>query len=466
MGIDSGPVAGTLVTIERDDPRPLHEQLEQALRAGIRSGRLAAGTRLPSTRALSTQLGVSRGVVSGAYGQLAAEGYLSMRQGAPVRVSDAIALAIARPAARSLAVRFAYDLRPGLPDLAGFPRGRWHRALSAGWRQAPTDAMGDLDPRGAPELRTAVGAYLDRVRGTAADPELMLISTGFRQGLSLACRWLANYGAQRVAVEDPGWHPHRLIIEQSGLTVVPVAVDRDGLDPDALEAAGVTAVVVTPAHQFPTGAVLSPTRRSALLHWAERNDALIIEDDYDSELRFDGIAPGALQGLAPDRVLYIGSASKRLAPALRLGWALLPSWLTWPMVSGKAVEDNGTELLGQLALAELIASGELDRHLRRMRQRYAIRRQTLLEALHAHLPGARTCHDPAGLHENVALPADIDEPRLLAAAARRGVGVEALSQHRYSTGGRPGLLVGYANVSEPALHQAIHRLAAAVAELT
>jgi GntR family transcriptional regulator / MocR family aminotransferase len=466
MGQDEGPVHGTLLAIDRADPRSLHEQLEQALRAAIRSGRLAAGTRLPSTRGLSAELGVSRGVVTAAYGQLAAEGYLVTRQGAPVRVGEAIRGAVARPAARSLMSQFAYDMRPGLPDLAAFPRQRWLRSQGAAMRRAPFAAFGELDPRGAPELRDALAAYLDRARGTAADPELLLVCTGFAQGLSLTCRWLRVYGIERVAVEEPGWHTHRLIIEQAGLSAVPIPVDGGGLDVDVLRASDAGVVIVTPAHQFPTGAVLTRDRRAALLDWAERGDRLIIEDDYDAELRLDGIAVGALQGLAPERVLYIGSASKRLAPALRLGWMLLPSWLTWPLVSNKSVEDGGSDMLGQLALADLIASGELDRHLRRMCQRYDKRRRALLDAVRELLPALRLRDDPAGLHETVQLPASVDEPALLAAAARRGVGLEGLSRHRHASHGRPGLLAGYGNLSEPALKEAVRRLADAFAEVT
>jgi GntR family transcriptional regulator / MocR family aminotransferase len=466
MALENGPVPGILVTVDRADRRPLQEQLEQALRAAIRSGRLPAGSRLPSTRGLSAQLQISRGVVTAAYGQLAAEGYLIARQGAPVRVSDAIPGVVARPAARALTSAFAYDLRPGLPDLAGFPRDRWLRSLASAWRRAPAAALGDLDPRGIPELRDALAIYLDRVRGTAADPELLLVCAGFSQALSLTCRWLRAYGIERVAVEDPGWHTHRLIIEQAGLSAVPVPVDRDGLDVDALKTTDAAAVIITPAHHFPTGAVLARDRRAALLGWAERQDRLIIEDDYDAELRFDGIAVGALQGLAPERVLYIGSASKRLAPALRLGWMLLPSWLAWPLVSDKAIEDGGSEVPGQLALADLITRGELDRHLRRMRLRYAARQRHLLTALREHLPAARTGHDPAGLHDIIHLPASVDEPTLVDAAARRGVGLDALSWHRHTTGGASGVLAGYANLPEPALEHAVLRLADAVAELT
>lgn len=465
MELSTGPVGG-LIAIDPADARPLHEQLEQALRSAIRVGRLAAGSRLPSTRGLSAELGVSRGVVTAAYGQLAAEGYLVTRQGAPVRVSDAIRGARARPSARSLAAPFAYDMRPGLPDLAGFPRDRWLRSLAAAWRRTPAAALGDLDPRGIPELRDALSAYLDRVRGTAADPELLIVASGFAQGFSLVCRWLLGHGIRRIAVEDPGWHAHRLVAEQAGLEAVGVPVDGGGLDVEALTASAAAAVVVTPAHQFPTGAVLARERRAALVEWAERHERLIVEDDYDAELRFDGPPLGALQGLAPERVLYVGSASKRLAPGLRLGWMLVPSWLTWPLVSAKSIEDSGAEVLGQLALADFIARGDLDRHLRRARLRYAERRLELLAAVRERIPVLRCGEDPAGLHELLLLPPEIDEPALLAAAAHRGVGLDGLAWHRRSAGGPGGVLAGYAGLSSPALAEAVRRLADAVDEVT
>ena len=199
------------------------------------------------------------------------------------------------------------------------------------------DAVGYGDPRGVPELRATLADYLGRVRGATADPEHVIVCTGFRQGLSLTCRWLRASGIEHVALEDPGWHAQRLIVEDAGLTVAPIPVDDEGIDVAALEASGADAVVVTSAHQFPTGAVLAARRRAALIEWADRGDRLIIEDDYDAELCSERV--GALQGIAPDRVLYIGSASKRLTPGMRLGWMLPPSWLSWALITAKAIED-------------------------------------------------------------------------------------------------------------------------------
>jgi GntR family transcriptional regulator / MocR family aminotransferase len=454
-----------LIELNRAVELPLHEQLERSLRENIRSGRLPAGARLASTRALAVGLGISRGVVTEAYGQLAAEGYIETRQGAPVRVARAVRGASETVPARSLLPSFNYNFHPGLPDLASFPRESWLRSLRVAWRDSPLDAVGYGDPRGVPALREALGTYLGRVRGVATDTERMLICTGFMQGLSLLCRWLRANGVERVAVEDPGWHVHRLIVEQSGLEPVPVRVDRDGLCVDELAASNAAAVVITPAHQFPTGAILSRERRTALIDWAEDGDRLIVEDDFDAELRYDRGAIGAVQGLAPERVVHIGSASKRLAPGMRLGWMLMPSWLTWALVSTKAIEDGGSEIVGQLALRDFIARGELDRHMRRMRMRYQQRREALLTALARWLPQAQADGAAAGLYELVRLPDQAEEAKLIAASAARGVGMEGLSLHSFTRGGPPGIVLGYGNLSEPAIDQGVRLLAQAFADI-
>jgi GntR family transcriptional regulator / MocR family aminotransferase len=461
-----GPVgAGLLVALDREGEVPLHEQLERSIRDDIRAGRLVAGARLPSTRGLAAELGVSRGVVSEAYGQLAAEGYLLARQGAPVRVARTVRTPARNSSAPPLLPSFPHRLDPALPDLAGFPRDRWLRSLRAAWRQAPLDAIDYPDPRGVPALREALAEYLARVRGAAADAEQLLICTGFTQGLSLIARWLADRGVERVALEDPGWHGARLAIEQAGLAVVPISVDREGLRVDELEASDAAAVVVTPSHQFPTGQVLGSERRAALIEWAERGERLIVEDDFDSELRYERAGVGALQGLAPERVALIGSASKRLAPGMRLGWMLTPSWLGWPLISVKAIEDRGSEAIGQLALRDFIVRGELDRHLRRMRLRYQRRREALLEALADHLPEARVDAGAAGLYELVELPSGVDEPALIAAAGSRGVGLEGLALHRFRPGGPPGLVLGFAALPEAAIKKSVGLVAEAVAEV-
>ena len=449
--------------LDRRAEQPLYEQLEHRLRAAIRDGRLAAGARLPSSRGLAAELGISRGVVTSVYEQLAAEGYLDTRQGAPVLVAHAVRAQPPRPPAPPLTPKFDYDFAPGLPDLAGFPRDRWLRSLRVAWRETALDAVGYGDPRGAFELRESLADYLGRVRGAVADPEHLIVCTGFRQGLALTCRWLQASGIDRVALEDPGWHAHRLIVEDAGLQVNPVAVDAYGIDVAALERSRADAVIVTPAHQFPAGAVLAAPRRAALIEWAERGDRLIIEDDYDAELCHERV--GSLQGLAPDRVLYIGSASKRLTPGMRLGWMLPPSWLSWALISAKAIEDAGSEVAGQLALADFIVRGEFERHLRRMRLHYRQRRAKLLATLAHELPSWRPMATVDGLYLTAVLPDDLDEPALLAAAARRGVGVEGLSLHSYTGDCPPGVVLGFGHMAEPAIERGIELVAAAAATI-
>jgi GntR family transcriptional regulator/MocR family aminotransferase len=274
-----------------------------------------------------------------------------------------------------------------------------------------------------------------------------------------------NRGVEQIALEDPGWHVHRLIAEQAGLGIVPIPVDEHGIVVEALAATGVAAVLVTPANQFPTGAVMTPERRAALLDWAGE-ESLIVEDDYDSEYRYDRVAVGAMQGLAPERIVHIGSMSKRLAPGMRLGWMLLPSWLTWELTAGKTIEDGGSEVIGQLALAHFIAHGELDRHIRRMRLRYRARREALLGAVARWLPQCEIGGGPAGLFALAHLPVGAEEGALRTAAAARGVGIECLSLHRYTDCGPPGVLLGYGNLAEPAIEQGVRLLAEAFVEVS
>ena len=460
MDADKEPVEGPelLLALDRAASRPqrgaLHEQLEQSLREQIRDGRLAPGSRLPSSRGLASQLGISRGVVLEAYAQLVAEGYLTATQGAPTRVASAPAAERPPVPASSLRSRWAYDFDPGLPDLAAFPRTAWMRSLRAVVRDAAFDDLGPGDPRGSPELRNALMSYLGRARGAAPEPEHTLISSGFTQGFAILCRTLKDRGLDRIAVEYPGFEPHRLIAERAGLEPVAVRVDELGIDVAELVAARCEVVVVTPAHQFPTGALLASERRAALLDWAEDVDGLIVEDDYDSELRYDRVPVGALQGLAPERVCQIGSTSKRLVPGLRIGWVLSPSWLTGALTYEKALADGGSPVLEQLALAELITRGELDRHLRRMRIRYRRRRDALVSALSTAIPGARIGGVAAGLFVPVTLPGRVDEQAVVNAAATQGIGLGRLGGD-----GRGGLLIGFGNMSEPRLQAGVRLLA-------
>jgi len=439
-------------------PRPRRPDLERALRDGVREGRLRPGTLLPSSRLLAAQLGVSRGVVVEAYGQLVAEGWLAARQGAGTMVAAAgqpgpgtvaapggpqeRGAAQASPAASPV----RYDLRTGRPDLAAFPRRAWAAALAAAVRSAPDAALDYGDPRGAVGLRTALAGHLGRARGVVADPARVVVCAGTAGALPLVWQALRDRGARRIGVEDPGWHEQAASVRLAGLEPVPVPVDGLGLDVAALGAAGVDAVAVTPAHQFPTGVVLAPERRAALLAWARTTGGTIVEDDYDAEYRYDREPVGALQGLAPDHVIYAGSASKTLAPALRLGWLVLPAGLAEAVAARAA---RGTSIMEQLALAALIERGDLDRHLRRSRRRYRARRDALVGALG---PRVAVAGVAAGLHLVARTP---DAAALAARARERGVAVQTV--HEDCTTSRPHppcLLLGYAREPEPALRRA------------
>ena len=452
-----------LLPLERGDG-PLHRQVERSLRDAIRAGRLVSGTPLPSTRALARELGVSRGVVFEAYAQLSAEGYLQARQGAATRVAPrAATVPVARPT-RGIEPAGEFDLLPGRPDLAAFPRAAWLAAWRRALKQVPDRVLGYPDPRGTVELREALSAYLGRARAVAPDPQRTVVTAGVTQGLVLVCRALRDLGHTALAVEDPGFHLHRWTVARAGLPPVGVAVDGEGVSVDGLIASGARAVLVTPAHQMPTGAVLSAARRAELLAWAHEVDGYVIEDDYDAEYRFDRGPVGALQGVDPERVVYAGSASKALANALRLGWLVLPAALARQVAWERIAVDGGGPVLDQLALADLLGRGELDRHLRRTRRLYARRRDTLLEALARELPEARVTGIAAGLHALILLPDGSDEQRVLATGRAAGIAFHGLSEMRVSPSptDQPGLVIGYAHLAEPALTRAISALAAAV----
>ena len=446
-----------LVTVDRDGGRPLRGQLEDQLRDAIRRGALHAGTPLPSTRALAAELGISRGVVVEAYAQLVAEGFLVARAGAATRVASVTRHdPPSRPRERvPPPVRF--DFRVEAADLSAFPRRAWAGALREVLREAPIAAFGYGDRAGAPALRATLAAYLGRARGVAADAERVVVTTGITQAVAVLARALRRAGVTHVAVEDPGFPVHRMVIAREGLRVVPVPVDRDGLVVEALDATAAGAVLVTPSHQFPLGIGLAPERRAALVEWAAARDAWILEDDYDGEYRFDREPVGALQALAPARVAYLGSASKTLAPALRLGWIVAPPALSDAVADVKALADSGSPQLEQLALARFVDRGELDRHLRRMRLSYRRRRDTLVAGLAEHLPALGLEGIPAGLHVAARLPPGVPVGPVLQRAWASDVGIFG-----FEHGGVARLLLGYANLAEPSVLPAVRALARVV----
>jgi GntR family transcriptional regulator/MocR family aminotransferase len=346
----SGTASGLelLLAVDRTSPEPVHRQLGCGLREAIRSGRLDGGVAVPSSRDLARQLAVSRGVVVEAYEQLVAEGYLVSRPGGATRVAAGLGVAGRRSMDLEPAVP-EFDFRPGRPDVAEFPRATWVRALRRALESAPANRLGYLGSQGVPELRLALAAYLNRVRGTAADPADVVVTSGFAQALGMLAATLAARGARRFGMEDPFGPEYRAIVTRAGLEVVPVEVDGDGMRVERLDAARVDAVLVTAAHQYPVGGVLPPDRRAALLEWARRGGRLVVEDDYDAEFRYDRDPVGALQGLAPDHVVYAGSASKTLAPGVRLGWLIAPPALASAIGETKEAADQGSQAMDQLA---------------------------------------------------------------------------------------------------------------------
>lgn len=467
MGTDAGQPLDLLLTVGRERPGTLGAQIEGQLRAAVRSGALRAGTRLPSTRELAAQLGVSRRVTVDAYSQLAAEGYLLLRQGAQPRVADVAPAPTARPAPAPAAsppdraVRF--DFRPARPDVSSFPRAAWSRCLRDAVAAIDVHDLGYGDAIGVERLRASLADHLGRVRGVVAEPERVVVTTGYLQGLGLVCRSLAARGARRIALEDPSSPEEPHIAARAGLDPVRVPVDELGIRVDALERADVDAVVLTPAHQHPTGVVLAPERRAALLAWLRARDAVAVEDDYDAEYRYDRPAVGALQGLDPDHVVYAGTASKILAPALRLGWFVVPAALLPAVRAEKLLADQGSPRIEQLAFAAFLERGHLDRHLRGMRLRYRDRRNRVIDALAAELPGAVVRGIAAGLHVTVELPAEHDEAAVRREAERRGIALSTMSDYRPPpTGLPPTLILGYSQMSEGRIRDGVRELAAAV----
>jgi GntR family transcriptional regulator/MocR family aminotransferase len=462
----SGPEL--LIQLDRDAPTPLRTQIEGQLRAAIQTGRLAAGEPIPSSRALAAYLGVSRGVIQECYAQLQAEGYLTSRGGSATRVAQA-ALG-PRPAPTSApatppAPRLIADFACGVPDLGLAPRADWAWAMREACRTAPNTAFDYGDPRGDPALRDVLAAYLRRVRAVDAHADQIIICAGFQQGLAIVLRSLARAGLTSVACEDPGSiGTVTAAAAAAGARTVPIAVDELGIDVDALAASGARVAVLTPAHQWPTGVVLAAERRHRLLAWARDHDAVIVEDDYDAEFRYDREPVGSLQGLAPDRVVALGTVSKSLAPTLRLGWAVVPVALADQVSAAKQVADRGTPGLDQRALAALIESGRYDRHLRRMRAEYAKRRDILVESLATHALHVRLTGLAAGFHAVAHLPGSADEQDVVARARELGVGICGMSAYRSTHDTRPPqLVIGFGNTSQRAIRAGIGALAGTLA---
>ncbi|WP_243790133.1 PLP-dependent aminotransferase family protein [Saccharopolyspora gloriosae] len=439
--------------------RPDSGALAEALRAAIRDGRLAAGTRVPSTRALAQDLGIARGTVTRAYVQLGTEGFLLTRQGAPTTVAERLRTGEPpEPAARPAPRAPRWDFRPGRPNLSAFPRKDWLAASRRTLRTMPADELDYGDPQGPLALREALTQYLRRARAVHTSPDRLIVCNGYSEALSLISRVLHAQGASSIDFEDPSLPHHRTIAEDNGITVHGVPVDDGGIDVSALRS---HAAVITPAHQFPLGVTMRAQRRTALIRDAKAAGRIIVEDDYDGEFRFDRQPVGSLQGMAPETVIYAGTASKTLAPALRIAWLALPARLVEPVREMKTHGRYGP-VFDQLALAELVRSGAYDQHVRRSRTAYRARREQLLHGL----DGLRTRHRryPAGISAGLHLTLRLasggpDEPEIMARARSRGVELKALGPWWVQPGEHPpGVVIGYAAPAEHAFRPALEAL--------
>jgi GntR family transcriptional regulator/MocR family aminotransferase len=455
--------AAWTVVLTLDGAGKLHRQVERALRAAIRSGRVSTGTVLPPSRELAAQLGCSRWAVTQAYSQLVTEGYLATRVGSGTWVSwtGRTTRPVRTPVAADVPT-YRFDLTPGAPDLRAFPRTRWAEAARAAARTVPTADLGYPDAQGYPPLRELVADYLQRSRGAIATASDVVIRSGVSASVAHLCAGLRAMGIDRIAVEDPGWTRLRAVIESTGMRVEPVPVDRDGLDVDLVaRRSGVRAVLVTAAHQFPTGAVLAPQRRLELIDWARRVDGVILEDDYDAEFRYDRSPVGTLQGMAPEHVVLLGSVSKTLSPAIGIGWFVAQGH--WRGLLERT-SGPGPSTLDQATFAELLGAGAYDRHLRAMQRRYKRRRDLVLTAVHRELPTWTIGGAAAGLHLTLTYPAGVDTTLLVAAARDAGTRIVPLAEYRVRAQG-DGIVLGYGNIADNDVAPAIRSLAAAFAEI-
>ncbi|MEV0173827.1 PLP-dependent aminotransferase family protein [Streptomyces sp. NPDC050803] len=441
--------------------------LQTALREAVRSGRLAPGTRLPSSRDLAADLGVSRGLITEAYEQLTAEGYLRSGRGAGTWVGGAVRAADTH--ARDLAPRSPgtrADFVPGTPDLSLFPRAAWAAAQRGVLAELPHQDLGYPDPRGLPQLRTALAELLARRRGVVADPERLVVVSGVAQATTLLGFVLHARGLRTVGVEDPGSPQHDALYAAAGVTTVPLPLDEEGLAVDPLRASGVRAVVTTPTHQYPSGIAYSARRRAELLDWARSVDGFVLEDDYDGDFRYDRAPVGALQGLDPERVAYTGSVSKSLAPGLRLGWLLVPESLAHDVVERKRTMDLGHPTLDQALFARFVERGDYDRQLRRCQRAYRERRDALVAALAEHFPGSRVSGIAAGLHVIAVLPERFGpEDHFLARVTAAGVAVRPLADctHARTEHADVRLVLGYAHLTPTRIREGVRIMAEAVA---
>ncbi|MGK5640999.1 PLP-dependent aminotransferase family protein [Streptomyces sp. URMC 126] len=461
-GSASASGAGADFHLELTGEGTLREQVMRAIRDAIGSGRLAPGARLPPYRSLARDLGIALNTVGEAYGELVAEGWLTARQGSGTYVARR-STPLPPDRSRRSAPRFrrpAYDLMPTSPDAAAFPRAAWQTSARRALNAAPNEAFGVGDPQGRIELRVALTEYLARARGVRTAPHRIIVCAGFAHALSMLGRVLQG----EVAVESYGLDFHRSLLAEAGRRTVPLTVDGQGAVIDELPATGARAVLLTPAHQFPTGGPLHPARRAAVIDWARAHGGLVIEDDYDGEFRYDRQPVGAVQGLDPDRVVYVGSVGKSLSPALRIGWMAVPDHLVDDILAVKGSRELWTGVPDQLTLADFVGCGAYDRHLRRMRLTYRRRRDRLVAVLRAKAPHIGIAGIAAGLHAVLDLPPGT-EPAAVRAASRQGLALAGLAPYRHPDSGMPprdGLVIGYGTPPDHAFEGALEALCLAL----
>lgn len=508
-GRSAGMDASVMVGLNRDSSVPLHRQLYEGLRGGILTGKLPAGSRLPSVRSLVRELGVSRNTVTGALSQLSAEGYLEARVGSGTYVARSIPDRLLRAGDSpesveggtvgsslthekveedtgkhllsrrgSLLATTPVDtvrrtgpsvsfgpFAPAVPDVGVFPHRTWASIAGRLWRRPPRSLLRYGDPAGYRPLREAIAAYLRASRAVNCSWERVIVVSGSQQALDLCARLLLDPDDE-VWLEDPCYLGARAALSANGARSVPVPVDGEGLDVSAggERAPDARMACVTPSHQYPSGVTMSVGRRLALLEWSSRGGAWILEDDYDGEFRYSGRPLPSLQGLdKTGRVLYLGTFSKSLFPALRLGYLVVPENLVDAFSNAKALCDRQTPAVEQAILAEFIAVGHFGRHLRRARKLYAERQAALVEAAKEELAGLLEVRaSDAGLHLVGFLGEGVDDERATRRAAAAGVRAPSLSAHRISEAGPPGLVLGYAAFEEPAIRHGVRRLASAL----
>lgn len=465
---------------------PLGRQIFEGVRHAIRSGRLRAGDRLPSTRDLAEQWGVSRSVVVTAFEQLQAEGYIATRRGSGCFVSPEVAVKKPeRPAAAIDLSRYGrhlsgapsagfvfpatrpgrrYDFAYGRGDVADFPFARWRRLLTKHARQASARELDYGPAAGHPSLREAICTHVRRSRGVSCEPSQVIVVNGSQQAIDLVARVLVDPG-DAVAIENPHYQGTRAILAASGARLCPVDVDEAGLDPSNLPPSA-RALFLTPSHQFPTGGVLTMARRLAILDWANRCGAVVVEDDYDGEFRYDGQPLESLQGLdGGGRVIYVGTFSRTVFAALRIGYLIVPKALVGVFEAAKWLADRHTAGLEQRVLAEFIDSGSYELHLRRVRRSLATRRDALLDAMATAWGSTlRATGEGAGAHVVLWLPTGSDERRAIDTAASHDVGVYPVSGY-FLRHARPGLLLGFAQMTLPDIREGIRRLAASLSSI-